>query len=42
MEKLGGGGHATVAGAQLRGVNPFEAEEMLKNAILEYSEETNV
>lgn len=42
MEKLGGGGHATVAGAQIRGVNPVEAENMLKKAILEYSEEVNV
>ena len=33
LEKLGGGGHITIAGAQLEGVGTDEAEEMLKSAI---------
>ena len=39
MEKLGGGGHMTVAGAQLQGVSIEEAKEKLKEAILEYMED---
>jgi len=39
LEKLGGGGHMTVAGAQLQGVTVEEAKEKLKNAILEYMED---
>jgi c-di-AMP phosphodiesterase-like protein len=39
LEKLGGGGHMTVAGAQLQGVSMDEAKEKLKNAILEYMNE---
>lgn len=38
-EKLGGGGHATVAGAQIKGISTKEAYESLKNAILETLEE---
>ncbi len=34
-EKLGGGGHATIAGAQIKGVTLDEATESLKTAILE-------
>ena len=33
LEKLGGGGHITIAGAQLEGVTIEEAEELLKKAI---------
>lgn len=33
LEKLGGGGHITIAGAQLEDVSIEEATEMLKNAI---------
>ena len=33
LEILGGGGHMTVAGAQLQGVSMNRAVEMLKNAI---------
>ncbi|MBR5155090.1 MAG: DHH family phosphoesterase [Clostridia bacterium] len=33
LEKLGGGGHITIAGAQLDDVTIEEADEMLKNAI---------
>ena len=33
LEKLGGGGHITIAGTQLDGVSVEEAELMLKNAI---------
>ncbi len=39
MEKLGGGGHTTVAGCQLKNVTLQEARENLKNAIKEYIEE---
>lgn len=38
-EKLGGGGHLTVAGAQLRGVSIEEARQMLKGALDEYMKE---
>lgn len=38
-EKLGGGGHATVAGAQFETHRLDEAFEMLKNAITQYNEE---
>ena len=33
LEKLGGGGHITIAGAQLDDVSIEEATDMLKNAI---------
>jgi c-di-AMP phosphodiesterase-like protein len=36
LEKLGGGGHLTVAGAQIENVTIQEAKDMLKNAIYEY------
>ncbi|SDL14581.1 DHH family phosphoesterase [Natronincola ferrireducens] len=39
LEKLGGGGHLTVAGAQLEGVTMEEAKEKLQNAIEEYFNE---
>ncbi|NLK21774.1 MAG: phosphoesterase [Epulopiscium sp.] len=39
MEKLGGGGHQTVAGAQLNETSIEEARERLKRAIDEYLEE---
>lgn len=39
MEKLGGGGHAIVAGAQIKDKTLDEAEELLKNAIDEYFKE---
>ena len=38
-EKLGGGGHATVAGAQLDTTDFGEAFEILKNAINDYEKE---
>jgi cyclic-di-AMP phosphodiesterase len=41
LEKLGGGGHLTVAGAQLQGISAEDAKEKLKDAIIEYIEETN-
>lgn len=41
LEKLGGGGHLTVAGAQLQGVTVEEAKERLKAAIDEYFDEIN-
>lgn len=39
MEKLGGGGHYTVSGAQLRGCGIEEAKERIRHAIEEYIEE---
>ena len=39
LEKLGGGGHLTTAGAQLKDVTMDEAKEILKKAIDEYFEE---
>ena len=39
MEKLGGGGHFTTAGAQLRGKTAQEAVSMLKDAIMVYNYE---
>ena len=41
LEKLGGGGHMTVAGAQLPDVTIDEAKERLKNVINEYFENAN-
>ena len=39
MEKLGGGGHLTMAGAQVKAESCFEVKEMLTNAIDEYIKE---
>ncbi len=39
MEKMGGGGHLSVAGAQVKGGSVYEALDMLKKAIDEYVEE---
>ena len=36
MEALGGGGHQTMAGAQMQDVTPQEAAVALKNAIDKY------
>lgn len=36
LEKLGGGGHFSVAGAQLKDVTPLEAKEKLLQAVEEY------
>jgi c-di-AMP phosphodiesterase-like protein len=41
LEKLGGGGHLSVAGAQLPGIAPEDAKEKLKYAIMEYINELN-
>ncbi|MDP4179516.1 MAG: DHH family phosphoesterase [Bacillota bacterium] len=41
MEKLGGGGHLSVAGAQLEGISVENAIEKLKCAIIEYTNELN-
>ncbi|HEX2945670.1 MAG TPA: DHH family phosphoesterase [Clostridia bacterium] len=41
LEKLGGGGHLTVAGAQLSGINSNDAKDKLKYAIMEYIDEIN-
>lgn len=39
LEKLGGGGHLTIAGAQLEGVSMEEGIKILENAIEEYYDE---
>lgn len=39
LEKMGGGGHATIAGAQLKGVSETEAKKMLLEKIREYEDE---
>ncbi len=39
MEKLGGGGHLTMAGAQVKAESCIEVKEMLINAINEYLED---
>lgn len=39
LEKLGGGGHLTTAGARLENVNLENAKKLLKNAIRQYIEE---
>lgn len=41
MEKLGGGGHLTVAGAQLTDLTITDAKDKLKCAIIEYMKEMN-
>lgn len=41
LEKLGGGGHMTVAGAQIENVSIQEAKERLKSAIYEYIDSLN-
>ncbi|MCX7710526.1 MAG: DHH family phosphoesterase [Clostridia bacterium] len=41
LEKLGGGGHLSVAGAQLQGISIEEAKEKLKYAIIEYMDSIN-
>lgn len=38
-EKLGGGGHLTLAGAQIKTDDLKEAEEKIKKAVDEYLEE---
>jgi c-di-AMP phosphodiesterase-like protein len=42
MELLGGGGHLSVAGAQLKDMTPAEAKRKLKDAIDKYFEEGEV
>lgn len=42
MEKLGGGGHFTVSGAQLKNCTTEEAKEQIRKAIEEYLEEETV
>ncbi len=39
MEKLGGGGHQTVSGVQLKGISLLEAKEKVKEAVKEYLQE---
>lgn len=39
MEKIGGGGHIDIAGAQLKDVSLSQAYNMVKDIIEEYLEE---
>lgn len=39
LEKLGGGGHMTVAGAQLSGISMNDALEKVKQAVIDYMKE---
>ncbi len=39
MERLGGGGHMNIAGAQMEGVSIDEAKEKLEKVILEMKKE---
>jgi len=41
LEKMGGGGHLTVAGSQIPDIDIEEAKEILKKNIFEYLEESN-
>jgi len=42
MEKMGGGGHMTVAGVQLPGTEVEEAQKMLEETLDQYIEEGDV
>ncbi|MDF2878525.1 MAG: phosphoesterase [Clostridia bacterium] len=42
MELLGGGGHLSVAGAQLKGMTPMEAKKQLRQAVDKYFEEGEI
>ena len=42
LEKIGGGGHMTVAGAQLRDANIDNAANMVEDAIEEYFKEREI
>ncbi len=39
LEKMGGGGHATIAGAQIKGKSINEVDKILKEKIMEYEKE---
>jgi len=41
LEKMGGGGHLTVAGSQIPDIDIEQAKEILKKNIFEYLDETN-
>ncbi|HHV59477.1 MAG TPA: phosphoesterase [Clostridiaceae bacterium] len=41
LEKLGGGGHLTEAGAQIKGISVEDAKKELKYAIMDYMESIN-
>lgn len=41
LEKLGGGGHQTVSGAQLPGADLYETKELMKQIIQDYLQEEN-
>ena len=39
LEKIGGGGHQTISGAQFREKTVDEVKELVKNAVKQYLEE---
>jgi c-di-AMP phosphodiesterase-like protein len=39
LERLGGGGHLTMAGAQLKDISLEDAAEKVKSTVLEYMKE---
>ncbi|MBR6645960.1 MAG: phosphoesterase, partial [Clostridia bacterium] len=41
LEKLGGGGHLTIAGAQIEDITLDKAVELLKDAVEDYYNETS-
>ncbi len=42
MEKLGGGGHASVAGAQMKGVTPEQARDRVKEVLAQMIEDKEI
>ncbi|GFI62082.1 cyclic-di-AMP phosphodiesterase GdpP [Clostridiales bacterium] len=41
LEKIGGGGHQTISGAQFKGITVDDAKELVKSAVKQYLEEAN-
>ena len=41
LEKIGGGGHQTISGAQFKGKTVDEVKEIVKEAVRQYMEESN-
>ena len=41
LEKIGGGGHQTISGAQFKGKTLGEVKEIVKEAVKQYMEESN-
>ena len=41
LEKIGGGGHQTISGAQFKNTNIEAVKELVKEAVQQYIEEAN-